>query len=77
MLNKDFLKWVILSSVIALPLGWYAMNKWLQDFAYKTDINWWVYLLAGLFALLIAFLTVSWQTWRTVKRNPVEVLRYE
>jgi len=77
MLNKDFLKWVILSSVIALPLGWYAMNKWLQDFAYKTDINWWVYLLAGLSALLIAFFTVSWQTWKTVKRNPVEVLRYE
>jgi putative ABC transport system permease protein len=77
MLNKDFLKWVLLSSVIALPLGWYAMNRWLQDFAYKTDINWWVYLLAGLSALLIAFLTVSWQTWRTVKRNPIEVLRYE
>jgi putative ABC transport system permease protein len=77
MLNKDFLKWVILASVIALPLGWYVINKWLQDFAYKTDISWWVYLLAGLAALTIAFLTVSWQTWRTVRRNPVEVLRYE
>jgi putative ABC transport system permease protein len=77
MLNKDFLKWVVFASVIALPLGWFAMNKWLADFAYKTDINWWVFALAVLIALLIAFMTVTWQTWRTVKKNPVEVLRYQ
>ena len=77
MLNKDFLKWVILASVIALPVGWYVMNKWLQDFAYKTEINWWVFVLAGLAALFIAILTISWYTWRAVNKNPVEILRYE
>jgi putative ABC transport system permease protein len=77
MLNKDFLKWVILASIFALPVGWYVMNKWLQDFAYKTEINWWVFVLAGLAALLIAILTISWHTWRAVNKNPVEVLRYE
>jgi putative ABC transport system permease protein len=77
MLNKDFLKWVILASIIALPVGWYAMNKWLQDFAYKTEINWWVFASSVLTALLIAMLTISWHTWRAVNKNPVEVLRYE
>jgi putative ABC transport system permease protein len=77
MLNKDFLRWVVLASVIALPIGWYAMNKWLQDFSYKTEINWWVFALAGLAAILIALITVSWYTWKAVRKNPVEVLKYE
>jgi putative ABC transport system permease protein len=77
LLNKDFLRWVVIASIIAFPIGWYAMNKWLQDFAYKTDVSWWVFVLSGLSALLIALFTVSWQTWRTARRNPIEVLRYE
>ena len=77
MLNKDFVKWVVIAFVIACPIAWYAMNKWLENFAYKTTLSWWIFALAGLLALGIALLTVSWQSWRAAARNPVESLRYE
>ncbi len=77
MLNKDFVKWVANAFVIATPIAWYAMNKWLQNFAYKTELSWWIFALAGLLALAIALLTVSFQSWRAATRNPVEALRYE
>jgi putative ABC transport system permease protein len=77
MLNRDFIKWVAIAFVIATPIAWFAMNKWLESFAYKTDIRWWIFALAGLLALGIALLTVSWQSWRAATRNPVEALRYE
>jgi putative ABC transport system permease protein len=77
MLNTDFVKWVTIAYVIALPVAWYIMNKWLQNFAYRTDLSWWVFALAGLLALVIVLLTVSWQSRRAATRNPVEALRYE
>ncbi len=77
MLNKDFIKWVVVAFVIATPIACYAMNKWLENFAYKTNLSWWIFALAGLLALGIALLTVSWQSWKTATRNPVEALRYE
>ncbi len=77
MLNKDFVKWVIIAFVIATPIAYYAMNKWLENFAYKTSLSWWIFALAGVLALGIALLTVSWQSWRAATRNPVEALRYE
>ena len=77
MLNKDFVKWVAIAFVIASPVAYYAMNKWLENFAYKTNLSWWIFALAGLLALGIALLTVSWQSWRAATRNPVEALRYE
>ncbi len=77
MLNKDFVKWVAIAFVIATPIAYYAMNKWLENFAYKTTLSWWIFALAGLLALGIALLTVSWQSWRAATRNPVEALRYE
>lgn len=77
MLNKDFVKWVAIAFVIATPIAYYAMNKWLESFAYKTELSWWIFVLAGLLALGIALLTVSWQSWRAATRNPVEALRYE
>ena len=77
MLNRDFVKWVAIAFVIASPIAWYAMNKWLESFAYKTSLSWWIFALAGLLALGIALLTVSWQSWRAATRNPVEALRYE
>ena len=77
MLNKDFVKWVAFAFVIATPIAYYAMNKWLENFAYKTNLSWWIFALAGLLALGIALLTVSWQSWRAATRNPVEALRYE
>ena len=77
MLNKDFVKWVVVAFVIACPLAYYALTKWLENFAYKTTLSWWVFALAGLFTLVIALLTVSWQTYRAASRNPVESLRDE
>ena len=77
MLNKDFVLWVIIAFIIATPIAYYAMNKWLENFAYKTTLSWWIFAVAGVLALGIALLTVSWQSWRTATRNPVEALRYE
>jgi len=77
MLNRDFVKWVAIAFVIATPIAWVAMNKWLESFAYKTELSWWIFALAGLLALGIALLTVSWQSWKAATRNPVEALRYE
>ncbi len=77
LLNKDFMKGVVAAVLIATPIAWYAMNKWLENFAYKTSLSWWIFALAGLLALGIALLTVSWQSWRAATRNPVEALRYE
>ncbi|WP_423129675.1 ABC transporter permease [Gaoshiqia sp. Z1-71] len=77
MLNRDFVKWVVVAFVIATPVAWYAMHKWLENFAYKTELSWWIFALAGLLALGIALLTVSWQSWKAATRNPVEALRYE
>jgi putative ABC transport system permease protein len=77
MLNKDFIKWVAIAFLIACPIAWYAMHKWLENFAYKTELSWWVFAAAGAIAMIIALLTVSWQSWRAATRNPVESLRYE
>lgn len=77
LLNKDFVKWVLVAFVIAMPLSWYTMTLWLENFAYKTKLSWWIFALAGLLALGIALLTVSYQSWRAAARNPVEALRYE
>ena len=77
MLNRDFVKWVIIAFIISTPIVWYAMHKWLQSFTYKTELSWWIFALAGLIALIIALLTVSCQSWRAATRNPVEALRYE
>ncbi len=77
MLNKDFLKWVVIAFVIACPVAWYAMHKWLENFAYKTTLSWWVFLGAGMAALLLALLTVSVQSYKAASRNPVESLKYE
>ncbi|MGZ2369174.1 ABC transporter permease [Ancylomarina sp. YFZ004] len=77
MINRDFIKWVIIAFIIACPIAYYAMSRWLENFAYKTELSWWVFALAGLLAMGIALLTVSFQTWRAATRNPVESLRYE
>lgn len=77
LLNKDFVKLVFIAFVIAMPVSWYSMHKWLQNYAYRTELNWWIFVLTGIISLLIALLTVSWQSWRAAKRNPVEMLRYE
>ncbi|GAB3643474.1 ABC transporter permease [Spirosoma arcticum] len=77
LLSKDFLKLVLIAIVIASPIAWYAMHRWLQDFAYKITIEWWVFGLAGLLAVGIALLTVSFQSIRAALMNPVKSLRSE
>ncbi len=77
LLSKDFVKLVLLANVIAWPVAWYVMHKWLQDFAYRIDIGWWTFALAGVLALVIALLTVSTQAVKAALANPVESLRYE
>ncbi|HET6556326.1 MAG TPA: FtsX-like permease family protein, partial [Prolixibacteraceae bacterium] len=77
MLNRDFIKWVIIAFLIGAPVAWYVMQQWLNSFAYKTNLSWWIFAVAGLLALIIAMITVSWQSWKAATRNPVEALRYE
>jgi ABC-type transport system, involved in lipoprotein release, permease component len=77
LLSREYMLWVFISILIASPVAWYAMHHWLENFAYKTSLSWWIFALAGLLALVIALLTVSWQSWRAATRNPVEALRYE
>jgi putative ABC transport system permease protein len=77
LLNKDFVALVVISFIIACPVAYYAMNKWLENFAYKTQPNWWVFVFAGLLALAIALITVSWQSYKAARQNPVESLKYE
>jgi putative ABC transport system permease protein len=77
MISKDFLKLVLIASIIAFPVAWWAMNKWLQDFAYRISISWWIFVLAGVIAVLIALLTISFQSIKAAIANPVKSLRTE
>ncbi|GAB3316467.1 ABC transporter permease [Larkinella ripae] len=77
LLSKDFLKLVLIAILIATPIAWYGMNQWLEDFAYKIDVPWWMFVLAGLAAILIAFATVSFQSIKAALTNPVKSLRAE
>ena len=77
LLNWAFLKWVLLSYILAIPLAWLGMRRWLEAFAYKTGLSWWIFLLAGLIALILSAIPVSIQSWKVARRNPIEALRYE
>ena len=77
LLSKDFLKLVFIANLISWPLGWWAMSKWLQNFEYRTAINWWVFVLAGFAAVLIALVTTSFQAIKAAIANPVKSLRSE
>jgi len=77
MFNKYFLKWIALAFIIATPLAFYAADIWLQNFAYKTALSWWIFVLAGALTLIIVLATISWQTFKAARRNPIEALRYE
>jgi putative ABC transport system permease protein len=77
MLVKDFVKWILIANIIAWPVAYYFMNQWLQDFAYRINISWWIFLAAGSSALIIALATVSFQAIKAATANPVESLRYE
>jgi putative ABC transport system permease protein len=77
LLAGDFIKLVLIAIIIATPVSWYVMNKWLQDFAYKISIGWMVFLVSGIVAVLIALLTISFQTIKAALANPVKSLRTE
>ncbi len=77
LINRDFIRWIAFAYCIAVPASWFVMYKWLENYAYKTRIYWWVFALAGIIVLAVTFLTVSLQSWRAATRNPVESLRYE
>jgi putative ABC transport system permease protein len=77
MLSKEFIKWIAVANIIAWPVAYYFMDKWLQGFAYRINISWWLFVAAGFIALVIALLTVSYQAIKAATANPVEALRYE
>ncbi|HBE40457.1 MAG TPA: hypothetical protein DDW27_04515 [Bacteroidales bacterium] len=77
MLNADFVKWVLVAIAVSVPVSHWLISHWMERFAYRTAISWWIFALAGLSAVVIALLTVSWQSLRAATRNPVEALRYE
>ena len=77
MLSKEFMVLVLIASALAIPLAWWAMNKWLEDFAYRINVGWWIFLAAGVIALLIALITVSSQAIKAAVANPVKSLRTE
>ena len=77
LLTRELFKLILLANLIAWPVAYYAMNIWLQNFAYRIDLSWWIFVLAGLLALVIALLTVSFQAIKAARANPVDNLRYE
>jgi putative ABC transport system permease protein len=77
LLTKEWIKWVLLANCIAWPAAYFITDKWLQHFAYRVNVAWWTFMVAGVLALVIAHVTVSWQAIRAAKANPVEALRYE
>ena len=77
LLSKDFIKPVVIALLIASPIAWWTMNKWLENFAYRIHIQWWMFVIAGLIAICIAMVTVSWQALRAALANPVDSLRDE
>ena len=77
LLSKDFMVLVIIAALISFPVAWWALNDWLQDFAYRVSVSWWVFLFAGVVTLFIALITVSLQTIKAALRNPVKSLRTE
>jgi putative ABC transport system permease protein len=77
LLSKEYFSIITISFVIASPIAWYIMNSWMQNFAYKTNISWWVFALALVIVIVITMLTVGLQSYRAANKNPVEALRYE
>lgn len=77
LINNDIVLRVVTAFVVATPIAYYVMNKWLESFAYKTTLSWWVFAFSGILALSIALLTVSWQSLQAATQNPVDALRYE
>jgi putative ABC transport system permease protein len=77
MLSKDFLKLIIVAALVAFPIAWWGLHKWLQDFVFRIGIAWWIFILAGVVTALVAFVTISLQAIKAANANPVKSLRAE
>lgn len=77
MLNLELIKWILVSFIISCPVIIYSMNKWLENFAYRINLSWWIFVFAGLITVIISLLTVSWHTWSVATKNPVDCLKHE
>jgi putative ABC transport system permease protein len=77
MLNMDFIRYIALAFAIAIPVAWYVMFRWLEHFAYRTSLDWWIFALAGLSVLCVSAVSVSLQSWRAATANPVNALKTE
>ena len=77
LLSKEFLKWVLISNIIAWPVAYFYTQRWLQSFSYRTDVTVWMYMLSAFLALFISLITISWQSYRASLANPVKALKYE
>lgn len=77
MLNMDFIKWIVLAFIIAVPLSYYIMQKWLENYAYKTDLSWWIFVFSGLFILAISAISITMQSWKAATANPIKTLKNE
>jgi putative ABC transport system permease protein len=77
MFNRNYLILVILAILIACPVAWFVMHRWLENFAFRTGLSWWIFTAAGGMILVLTATIVSWQSWRAARMNPVEALRYE
>ncbi|RZT96244.1 putative ABC transport system permease protein [Ancylomarina subtilis] len=77
LLIREYTQWVVVAFLIACPIAYYIARDWLSNFAYHIELSWWIFVVSGVMALIIAILTVSWQTWKAATQNPVEALKYE
>jgi putative ABC transport system permease protein len=77
MLNRYFIRWIAIAFAIGIPVAAYITQRWLQNYAFRTSVSWWIFAFAGMIILATAVLTITWQSWRAAIRNPVEALRYE
>jgi putative ABC transport system permease protein len=75
LLNRDFIRWVLASLILGIPASYYLMSQWQNRFAYKTELSWWIFAVAGSSAILVAVLTISWHSWKAATSNPAEALR--
>ena len=77
LLSMEFTKWVILANIIAIPIGWFFMNKWLQNFVYRTNMPWWIFVFAAGLVMLTALITTSFQSYQAATANPADSIRQE
>ena len=77
LLTKEFVRLILIANVLAIPIAYWAMNSWLNDFSYRIEISWWIFFLTLIVSLVIGVFTVSWQSYRAASADPVNAIKYE